>query len=63
MSVSVSYSSDSVSNVCFCAWVPVNLMANGISLDYLCTSVLARHTLQRYCHVISKNCNVLFCYK
>ena len=26
-------------------------------------SVLARHTLQRYCHVISKNCNVLFCYK
>ena len=26
-------------------------------------SVLARHTLQRYCHVISKNGNVLFCYK
>ena len=26
-------------------------------------SVLARNTLQRYCHVISKNCNVFFCYK
>ena len=34
-------------------------------VDYIIcrSSVLARHTLQRYCHVISKNCNVLFCYK
>ena len=35
----------------------------GARSKYPTYSVLARHTLQRYCHVISKNCNVLFCYK
>ena len=32
-------------------------------LKILVSSVLASHTLQRYCNVISHNCNVFFWYK
>ena len=39
------------------------LEPEGMDSSFGAPSVLARHTLQRYCHVISKNCNVFFCYK